>query len=245
MICGILELENVVQISDKTRLSALKSFVSKGEFDITKVEIQPENAAGYIDVTDTDPRNWFLDWIYTGATRVVTVSLRVTSNPGDPDADPVVDAVVSTVTKTIQIYTATDDALFSSDKDLMAIEPDILKWVPDGRASWLNVHRAAQEKILDWMNKAGITDMAGLPLTKAAVVDVDEVRFWSRDLCLAIIFKGIQNLPGDVFSEKAKFYFTEASKASDRAKLRLDIDGDGTLGPNDSVGLTSAELIRR
>jgi hypothetical protein len=234
MICGFLELENTVQVGDKTRLSAIKSFVTKGEAAVSLVEIQPEDTAGFIDITDDDPSNWFLDWIYAGITRSVTVSLRITT-----DGAPVV------VTKTMQVNTEVDDYLFSADTDLTAIEPDVLKWVPDGRSSFLNVHRSVQEKIMDALNKMGITDNSGNPLTKAAIVDIDEVKFWSRDWTLALIYKGAQNQKEDVFDEKAKFYFGEAAKAKDRARLRLDINGDGTADNSESYDMTAVTLVRR
>jgi hypothetical protein len=237
MICGVLEIENTVQVGDKTRLDAGKSFVTKGELPVVKVEICPDfaNDPTFIDVTGVDFRDWYLDWVYSGATRVVTVKLKI---------HIVLDVTFSIFDKTLQINTAADDMLFSNDKDLTAIEPDILKWVSDGRSSWLNVHRSAQEKIIDWLNKSGIEDAAGKALTKVDVKDVDEVRFWSRDLTLALIFKSIQNAVGDVFSEKAKFYFGEADKSTHRAKLRLDLNHDGTISKSEGVGLTSAALIR-
>lgn len=233
MICGVLELENIIQIGDKTRLACDKSFATKGEADITLVEIQPEDAAGFIDVTGEANSDWYLDWIYTGPSRVATVSLRITT-----DDTPVV------FTKTIQVVTAADDKLFSADTDLTALEPDVMKWVPEGRASWLHVHRAVQAKIIDWLNKAGIEDTNQQPLTVAAVVDVDEVKFWSRDWALALIYKGIQNSKDDVFDEKAKFYMVEAVKGSDRARIRLDLDGDGLIDPSEAILLTSSNLVR-
>lgn len=238
MLCGILETETTLQIADKTRLSASKSFVSKGEAAITKVEIDPGDGAGFVDVTGVasplDPNDWYLDWIYSGASRTVTAQVRITTS-----AAPVIG-----VTKDIALLTSTDDHLFSSDKDLMALEPDVMKWVPDGRASWLNIHRAAQEKILDWLNKAGVSDANDVPLTKVDVISIDEVRFWSRDWVLGLIFHSVSNVKDDVFDQKAKFYFGEAGKGSNRSKIRLDTNHDGTLSKNEGVNVTSSTLIR-
>jgi hypothetical protein len=236
MIFGVLELESVIQINDKTRLSGLKSFVTKDEEAISKVEIEPEAGVGFIEVTGTSFKDWYLDWIYTGATRTVTVSLRVTVGTLTP-----VDA---TFTKTISVVTAADDALFSGDQDLVALEPDILRWVPDGRSSFLNVHRESQKKIIDWLNESGVTDVNGVALTKAAVVNVDEVRSWSRDLTLHLIFKGIQNAVDDVFSDKAKFYEAQSLKRQSRAKLRLDLNGDDTIDLGEEINMISRDLVR-
>ncbi len=246
-IFGVLECENVAQVADKTRLAADKSFVTKGNDPILKALICPEwvdDDSEFIDVTGTSSRDWFLDWVYTGITRSVTAKLKLVTVIADPDAVPAIDEVSETFSKTIQVNSVVDDALFSSDTDLTALEPDILKWVPEGRSSWLNIHRAAQEKIIDWLNKSGVEDKDGLPLTKAAVLSVNEVKFWSRDWALAMIYKGIQNQVGDVFSEKAKFYFAEADKGSHRAKLRLDLNLDGDQKTYESVNMTSRDLVR-
>ena len=235
MISGILELENTVQVGDKTRLSAIKSFVTKDEAPVTKVEIEPEGGNGFIDVTGKSQDDWFLDWIYTGVSRTVTVSVRITTD-GSP----------STSTDTIKVVTAADDYLFSSDKDLVALEPDIMKWVPDGRSSWLNVHRAAQEKIMDWLNKSGLQDSDGKPFTKADLLDLNEVKYWSRDLTLGLIFRGISNAIGDVFDKKSEEYMRDADKGPERAKLRLDVSHDGTLDylDDDFAYMGSRDMVR-
>jgi hypothetical protein len=231
-IFPVLEIEDVVQINDKTRLNAVKTFVSKDNAAPTLIEIEPEAGSGFITVTGTSYKDWYLDWSYAGASRVVTVSLRVTAGS------------VVTATKTMQIYTVADDYLFSNDNDIKALEPDIMSWVPVGRASYLNVHREAQKKILDWLDEAGITDVDGQKLTKDAVVDVSEVRSWSRYLTLSLIYMGIYNAVEDVFSDKAAKYKTMAKSAADRAQLRLDIDGDGELTVGEQVDVMSKDLIR-
>lgn len=232
MIFGALELEDVVQVSDKTRLNATKSFISKDNAAVTLVEIQPEASESFITVTGTSYKDWYLDWAYSGATRTVTVSLRITAG------------TVSTFTKSISVVTSASDYLFSSDQDLVALEPDILKWVPDGRASYLNVHRAAQKKIMDWLNESGIEDQSGNKLTKAALVDIDEVKSWSRDLTLSLIFKGLQNAVDDVFASKAKYYESESLKRQNRAKLRLDLDGDAVVDIGESINMISRDMVR-
>lgn len=232
-IFGVLEMEAIIQTGDKTRLSAKKSFVSKDEAAVTLVEIEPESGAGYIAVTGTSSKDWFLDWVYVGISRVVTVSLRITT-----------DGAPSVFTKTMQVITSADDKLFSSDSDLIALEPDILKWVPEGRSSFLNVHRQAQSKIIEWLDEAGITDTSGARLTKADIVDVEEVKPWSRDLTLSLIFYGIHNAVDDVFMQKSKYYDSQAKNRADRAKLRLDLNNDGSISSGESANVRSRELIR-
>jgi hypothetical protein len=238
MICGVLEVENVVQFGDKTRLDATKSFVTKGEAAISKVEISPsgiDDDDSYIDVTGTGPDDWYLDWVFSGsAALAVSPQLRITT-----DGDPTVSAP-----KEMQIVTSDDDKLFSGDKDLMALEPDVMKWVPDGRASWLAVHRAAQEKIIDALNKMGIRATDNTPLTKDDIVDVEEIRIWSRDLTLSLIFRLSQNSKDDFFDKKAKEYADDADAAKDRAFLKLDLNKDGTQGNFEGYDMTARDLVR-
>lgn len=245
-IFGVLELEGVVQVGDKTRLSAVKSFVTKDSPNIVKVEIKPEGTGAYIDVTGSSYVDWFLDWVYGGDTRDVTVSVKVTTVIADPGAmpDPIVE-VSQEFTKLIKVISVADDKLFSSDSDLAELEPDILKWVEDGRATWLRQHRASQEKILDWLNKAGVVDVHNNALTKDAIVAIQEVRWWSRDWTLATIFSGISNAVGDVFFVKSAYYQKEADKGAQRAKLHLDLDGDGDADALDeSVNFMTRDLVR-
>lgn len=231
-IFPVLEVENVVQVGDKTRFNASKSFVSKDNVAITLVEIEPESGSGFVTVTGSSYKDWYLDWQYSGATRTVVVSLRITAG------------TTTTITKSISVVTSASDMLFSSDSDLLAYEPDILKYIPDGRSSYLNVHREAQTKILDWLAEAGVTDVDGNRLTKDRVIDIDEVRSWSKYLTLSLIFSGIYNSVDDVFSDKAKSYASMAKSKADRSKIRLDIDGDGETSLAEDVNLQSRDLVR-
>lgn len=232
MIFPVLEVESTVQIDDKTRLSGSKTFVSKDNAAITLVEIEPEAGAGFIDVTGASYKDWYLDWAYGGASRDVTVTLRVTAG--------------STVSfsKVVSVLTEADDMLYSNDQDIIAIESDILKWVPEGRSSYLNVHREAQIKIVDWLAEANITDVDGNRLGKDRIIDIDEVKSWSKYLTLSLIFRNISNSIDDIFSEKAKYYTSVAKDKADRTKVRLDLDGDGQTSRAEDVNFQSRDLIR-
>lgn len=62
-IFKVLEIEESVQTSDKTRLSASKAYVSKGTSAITKVEIKPGADESFVDVfVANKPEDWYLDW---------------------------------------------------------------------------------------------------------------------------------------------------------------------------------------
>ena len=64
MIFPKLEHEPDVQVSDRTRLSAVKSFVTVGSPAITTATIKPSQSDSAISIFNTDQNKWFLDWQY-------------------------------------------------------------------------------------------------------------------------------------------------------------------------------------
>lgn len=228
-----LELEKIIQINDKTRLNATKSFVSKDEAAITLVEIEPEATEGFIDVTGTTSSDFFLDWQYTGATRTVTATTKITT-----------DGAPTSFTNTIEVVTASDDRLFSADNDLLPLESDILRWVPDGRNSFFNVHREAQELIIAWLDEQGYVDVDKNPLTKVDIIDLEEVRKWSTNLTLKLIFQAIKNSVDDVFAEKAETYEGQEVFHRNRSIIRLDLNNDGIVDDNEGLNFKTFDLVR-
>lgn len=211
MIFPTLELEQTLQVDDRTRLSAEKSYITPDENAITLIEIEPEAGSGFIDVTSSR----YLDWQYsTDGSKSVTV--RVTT-----DGSPV------TFSRTLPVLSVADDRLFSSDSELLPYEPNLLEWVREGRNSFLDVHRAAQDRILSWLDENRIWDEQGNRLTKEDITDLEEVNDWSKFMTLRLIFEGLSNAVDDIFHEKALRYMEMESKARNRAALRLDRDNDG------------------
>jgi hypothetical protein len=211
MIFPVIKLEDIVQVGDQTRLDARKSYTTPDEAAITLIEIEPDTGLGFLDITSSS----HLDYQYsTDGTK--TISLRVTTD-GSPE----------TVTKTLEVITETDDKLFSTDEELTPHEPDILEYVRPGRNSFLNVHRTAQDRILTWLDEHRITDNDGGRLTKAAIVDTEEVNDWSKFMVLRLVFEGLSNSTDDIFHAKALRYRELEAIARNRSQLRLDKDGDG------------------
>ena len=224
-----LTLESTVQVDDKTRIDGTTSFVSTDEAAITLVEIEPEASSGYIAVTSDK----YLDWSYASAGDK-TVTIRITTD-GSPE----------TKTGTVTVVSSSTDKLFSSDAELVPHEPDIMSYVPEGRNSYLNVHRLAQDRIITRLDEKRIWDNDGDRLTKSALVDTQEVNDWSKYLVLQYIFEGLSNDVGDIFSEKANKYRILATKAEARGALRLDLDGDGTLESGETADIRTMSLARR
>lgn len=227
MIFHSIKLEEIVQVDDRTRLDGSGSFLSPDEAAITLVEIQPEDAAGFFDVTE----NLYLDWQYE-TDGVKEVTLRITT-----DGAPV------TKTKTLNIITALDDRLFSSDADLIAHEDDIIKYLPAHRGSYLDKHRLSQQRIVRYLNEQRIWDYSGNPLTKEALTNIDEVGEWSKFYTLMLIYRSLSNASDDIFQQKASQYEALAKMAQNQSVLRLDRNNDGI--EDTKKDMITYNLVRR
>jgi len=234
MIFPKLEIEPIVQVNDKTRLSAVKSFADKSESAITKVEIDPDGSTGFIDVTGASSSDWYLDWQYsTDLGSPFSVSVRVTT-AGAP----------VTYTKTITVLTEANDYLFSKDSDLVAFEPDILNYIPDGHSSFNFIHRRAQQLILDELDNMGLVDKNGNRFVAKDLIDVQEVKEWSVFKVLKIIFQGLSERVDDEFDQKMKQYESLEAGRKDRARLRIDFDKDGILDKFEEFEFSSIDVSR-
>lgn len=236
-IFGYLELEDIVQVNDKTRLSGTKSFISKDEGAVTLVRIKPETAGAFVTVSGTGltAKDWYLDWAYSAAaTETVTIEITTTGAP-------------NTFTKTISVVNSATDMLWSSDSDLVQIEPDILKWVRVGRNSFLDMHRKAQQEILFWMDEQRIWDKDGNRFVKADLIDALEVKKLSIYWTLQLIYFGLSNQPDDVFMAKSKIYDSKVKESKNRGRLLVDFNKDTVLDvdSSDSYEMRSMRLLRR
>lgn len=156
------------------------------------------------------------------------------------------DTESATATEYLQVYTEQGDALFSEDADLVGFENDIMKWLPAGRGTFLDLHRKAQQSILDWTDRKGYRDDNGKKITKWAFVDNSDVRMWSTYLALKLFFMGVTNATDDVFKRKAAYYEKLEIEARDRVVLELDLDGDGKSDiDNERADIGSGRLFYR
>ena len=238
MIFPLIEVEPMLQVADKTRISAIKSFKSIDEAAITLVEIEPEFLAGYIDITGSpiNSKNWFLDWSYaTAGTKNIT--LRITTN-GSP----------VTFVKSLTVITSADDKLWSTDSDLQFQEPDILNWIRPGRTTFLDIHRSSQRRILEWLDNLKIWDKDGEPFDKdditLAIAENDLKRistYWT----LETIYGGLSNQPDDVFANKERQYKSSRKElCGDRSRIRADFNKDGIQQSGEQYQIKSIRLGR-
>lgn len=191
------------------------------------------------------PEIGFLDAVagektYAG-TRVERVQKLVTLTL----TDNAVPATTKTLTKIVEVISEAADNLFSTDEDLRTQEPDIMRLVPEGRATFKDTHRRAQTLMLAWMDTQGFTDALDEKFTPRSFVDISEVREWSTRVALRLIFSGAKTAKDDVFADKAETYGEEEVFFRDRAVLRLDLDQDGKVDKGESVQPANCVVVRR
>jgi hypothetical protein len=329
-VFAIIDFESELQLGDKTRFDASKSFRSKATTDINALTIKAGDDATAVSVYDTDSSQWFLDWCFdsfkidvisansdmsfkvgsttylatiaTGSYTLaqyatalqtamnsalansfsVTISsgkatisgsnsfeflessavtqlfLKLESSKASHTGSLIqyglrtITAVATnaeplTSTKAVQlkVYSEAGDRLFVSDQDLTAHEPDILKWVKDGRASYKDVYRRSQKLILAWLDEKGYVNAYNDKYTKFDIIDLEEVRQWSTFMSLRLIFEGISNSVEDIFSLKANKYSMLEEAARQRVILRIDFDKDGAADSTEGVSIYSGSLFRR
>ena len=244
MIFPSLTLEKVVQIEDKLRFDASKSFVSKGAVTetITDVLIQPEASESFISVFDADSDKWYLDWAYTtDGTKTVVVRVETDVTPAGRTRSYLVDSL-----------DAEDDALFSGDPDLFAYEPRVFDYLPKGKNSYLYAHRKAQENIIAYLDEQRIWKRDKSRYTKQDIATVaqtdseilEQFTRWSTFETLLIIFESFQVSNADIFQEKKGEYMQMRDSARNRSALRLDSNDDGTLDTQ-PYDIRTLRMIRR
>lgn len=140
----------------------------------------------------------------------------------------------------INVYSVRGDYLFSNDAELVQFDPDIRRWVQDGRNSFLNVHRQAQKHIIEWLDRVGYRNSTGQKYTKFDLLDLSEVNEWSRYTALRMIYEGIKVSQDDVYKAKRQTFSDKEMAARNRAFLKLDTYKTGVpvnTNINNSVGL--------
>ena len=145
----------------------------------------------------------------------------------------------------LKCYSEAGDRLFSGDGDLIAHEPDILRWVPDGRSSFKNIHRRAQKLIIAWLDEKGFVNTYSNKYDKNDIKDLEEVRQWSTFMTLRLIFSGMSNAIDDVFDRKSKEYSMNEEAARARMILRIDTNKDGIADEIEGLSISSGSLYRR
>lgn len=332
----ILSHEGIVQVYDKTRLDATRSFYTTGETAISTLTIKPGLDGPTINIYNADSSRWYTDWAWTSQTfDIDSTNDKIYYSEGGTDYTATVlpsTYTVSTLCTAIKaalelasggtfsvtidstnnkitiaksnarfvlkgtedynallphigfeeltsssdshtgmpveygikkialvannggtavtyyfyqkVLSVSGDWLFSGDIDLISEESSILKYLPVGKSSFLFMHRRAQEKILEWLDQNGYVNVYEKKFTKFDFINIDEVRTWSKYLCLELIFRDFGNAKDDVFKSKADYYEKLAIAARSKVVLRIDVNEDGIVDPDTSPDPWSGSMVR-
>jgi hypothetical protein len=235
-----ITLETVLQVDEKTRLDASRSFVTDDEV-ITDILIQPSASDLFISVYNGgDTEKWVLDWAYD-VDEFKDVAVQIVADSGSK---------IKTYMAGVNVLTEEVDALLSTDNDILPFEPKIHRYLPRGKNSFIYAHRKAQERIISYLDEQRIWKDDRSRYTKLDLSTITDPEFkeqfkqWSCFETLLIIFESFQVSSGDLFQEKKLDYTALRNGARTRSALRLDQDGDGELDitPYD---IRTTRMVRR
>jgi len=222
-------IEDAVQLYDKTRIDISGTFLAPDESSFTSLEIDPDTSGTYYDITS----NKYLDWQYDIAGEH-TISVRV-----------ITDVTTTVKTFTINTVSPATDNLFSTDSMLIDYEDDIMKYVRKGRSTYIDKHRASQQRILGELDESGYEKSDGTNYTSSDIVDITEFSYWSCFMTLRIIFESLSNSVQDIYTKKSAKYNSLEIKAKKRSFIRLDYDSDGVIDASEKESMTTMKMVRR
>jgi hypothetical protein len=226
MIFPKIRTDKVVQIDDMLRIDCRQSIIS--DFDlIEKIEIIPDDELDTkIEIEASKVDDLFLDWVYEyegEVTAKILITLVETETIDEVEVNKAIEKEV-----TFEVLSVEDDNLFSSDSDIITNEPDLFRYLPEGRSSFLYAHREAQTRIMAFLDEQRIWKIADESrYTVADIKDIEEFKHWSRFYALHIIFNSLVVSVGDIFEQKANYYADMMTSARKRATLRLEQDNNG------------------
>jgi hypothetical protein len=244
MIFPKIRTDRVAQVEDMIRIDCRQSVVS--DFDlVNRFLIKVDDDATPIEIAASKVDDLFLDWIYEDdGDKEPELIIELVETEMSEDEVPV--EVNKTVSKSalITILSVEDDNLFSDDNDILSNEPDLYRYLPEGRSSFLFAHREAQTRIMAFLDEQRIWKREDdSRYTTADIKDIEEFKHWSRFYALHIIFNSLVVSVGDIFEQKAKYYADMMTSARKRATLRLEQDENGE--PQRLVDRVTSIQVRR
>lgn len=229
------DIDSLVQVYDKFRIDATKSF-STTDDELTEFNIYPDFVnqplVVYDVLSESDPECWFLDWAYeTDGDFTVRVEMKTA-------------LLTKTVDYVITAITEEDDNLFSDDAMLYSYESELKKYLPEGRNSWKYLHRKAQEEILDYLYRNDKRNPDGSKITKDQIIE-DKLELWSTFETMLLIYQDIKTSNSEAFTEKLDDYDEKRGEARERYIIVYDSDSDGDVDDDDIPTGTNPKFFSR
>ena len=234
MIFPKIKVDSIAQVGDGVRIDAMQT-IYRDVADVLDIEIAPDAGGDFISVySGGDFDMWYLDWVYdTAGTYNPIVRIKTGELPD----------VFVTITKPIEVITEEADQLFSGDDDILQAEPDVYRYLPEGKTSYLFMHREAQRRILAYLDEKKIWKQDGTRYDKEDLFDKEEFVHWSRFLVLQMIYQAKVVDVGDIFFQKSEQYKTLVTIAQSRGALRLS--SNGTDAATTKVNNVTSILVKR
>lgn len=225
---GKILCEDKTFVNDKITFDFSKSIITPDETPaVISHEFSIDNIT-WINVTSTKSIDWLFNTI-----GIKSIYLRLTSTSGSDVS-----------TRTVSILNLSAQNLFSSDSDLSAYEPEIMKWLPKKWSAWNLIHLRAQEYIMNMLRERSIFDKNNTPYVVADIFDLTEVKDLSVALVLRYIFSGTSNASDDVFKKKSDYYDELVSTRSAKATIKLDFNKNSVADDHEITDLRSIEIRR-
>ncbi len=175
---------------------------------------------------------------YTGET-VDRITKKITLTIENDDGS-------KTITREIEVVSELADNLFSTDDRMRKHESDVMRYLPEGRATFKDIHRRAQTLILAWLDTNGFIDNRGYKLTLARFTDVEEMTEWATMMALRILFESNKTAKDDIFSIKTKKYEGLEDFYRARATIKVDLNRDGVADALvERLDIRSCLVVRR
>ena len=143
-----LLIDSTVRVGDKFRIDVTRTFLKPNEL-LESIDIELSDGGDSYNLyqetaNETTSDQWFIDYAYdVDDTNVITLTI-------------VSDLGVNILEKTVISKIAADDLTLATDSDLLSHEPNIMEYLPNGRNSFIYMHRNVTELILQNLSERRI-----------------------------------------------------------------------------------------
>jgi hypothetical protein len=154
-----------------------------------------------------------------------------------------------------QDFTATIQGInlvFADDNDLTSEQPNVSRFTPVGKSSFINYHVAARNEIVQTIRNGGevkektdsnkTNDVSNI--TQWDILDFGEIRQAAKYLALAKINFDISENTDDKAYQRYKDYMGQYGSAFKLFWKSIDNDDDGVVDDGERLRARSAELVR-
>lgn len=231
------DIDSLVQNLDMFRIDASKSFFT-GDEALTEINIYPDYGNSplvffnvYDELEDAECR--VLDWAYN-TEGVYTVRIEIKTA-----------AISEVLDYTVESITAELDNLYSKDSQIYALENELKRYLPEGRNSWIYLHRTAQGKILDYLYRNAILNPDNSAITKDQLLAESQLSLWSMYETMLLIYQDIKTSNSIAFNEKIVDYSEARAEARQRYLIEYDSNKDGIIDEEDSAIATKMTFFTR